>query len=67
MARKYKKISYQDRKDLELYIKSGITSPETLASMIDVHIATIYSELKRGRTEDGSYSADLAQRKLFSK
>ncbi len=66
MAKKYKKITYQDRKDLELYIKSGIISPEILALRINVHIATLYRELERGRTEDGGYSADLAQQRLFS-
>lgn len=67
MARKYKKINYQDRKDLELYMKSGITSPEELALRIGVHVKTLYRELRRGKTKDGSYNADLAQRALFSK
>ena len=64
---RYKKyMSYQDRKDLELYIKSGITSPTfaMLALALNIEHSALCKELERGRTETGDYSADLAQQKI---
>ena len=50
MARKYKRLNYEDRKAIEAMCKQGKRAEE-IAEAMDVHRATIYHELKRGGTE----------------
>lgn len=57
--RRYKAITFQDRKVIEEKTKVGISTKE-LAETIGVHVATMYRELERGNTENG-YSAIKAQ------
>ena len=65
----YRYLNYTDRKLLEnLYLKGE--RPQDIADAVDVHVATIYKELKRGYTGEldrngrKEYSAELAQRCL---
>ena len=54
MARKYKRLSYEDRKKIEAMCKAG-------------NRGTLYRELQRGGAENGKrqqYSAELAQRAI---
>ena len=63
MARKYKRLNYEDRKAIEAMCKRA----EEIAEAMDVHRATIYHELKRGGAENGNrkqYSADMAQKAI---
>ena len=62
MARKYKRLNYEDRKAIEAMCKQGKRAEE-IAEAMDVHRATIYHELKRGGAENGNrkqYSADIS-------
>lgn len=66
MARKYKRLSYEDRKTIEAMCRAGKKAEEIAAAM-DVHRATIYHELQRGDAGGGNrqqYSAELAQRTI---
>lgn len=67
MARKYKRMSYQDRKNIEAMCKTG-RSVEEIAQIIGIHRATAFREIKRG-TAPGegreTYSAEKAQRMIF--
>lgn len=66
MARKYKRLSYEDRKTIEEMCWNGKKADEIAAAM-DVHRATIYHELQRGGAGGGNrqqYSADMAQRAI---
>ena len=69
MARKkYKLLTYKDRKKLEeMYLNNE--RPSDIADKLGVHTATIYKELQQGDTGAldknlrSEYSAELAQRK----
>lgn len=66
MARKYKRLNYEDRKRIEKMCRDGMKAKE-IAEAIHVHRATIYHELQRGGAEEGNrmqYSADVAQRAI---
>lgn len=63
MARKYKRLSYEDRKTIEEMCRNGKKADEIAAAM-DVHRATIYHELQRGGGNRQQYSADMAQRAI---
>lgn len=66
VARKYKRLNYEDRKAIEAMCKQGKRAEE-IAEAMDVHRATIYHELKRGGAENGNrkqYSADMAQKAI---
>lgn len=66
MARKYKRLNYEDRKAIEAMCKQGKCAEE-IAEAMDVHRATIYHELKRGGAKNGNrkqYSADMAQKAI---
>ena len=56
MARKYKRLNYEDRKAIEAMCKQGKRAEE-IAEAMDVHRATIYHELKRGGAENGNRSS----------
>lgn len=67
--KKYKLLSYNDRMRLEvMYLNNE--RPSDIADKLDVHIATVYKELQRGRTGKLDknlrleYSANLAQRMI---
>jgi IS30 family transposase len=64
--RKYKRIKYADRQQIEAMYNSG-AKEKAIAEEIGVHIATIYKELERGKTivaDSVRYSADIAQRAI---
>ena len=66
MARKYTRLSFDNRKAIERMCKSGIKVNE-IAEAMNVHRATIYHELQRGGAGGGKrqqYSAELAQRTI---
>ncbi len=70
MARKkYKLLSYNDRKRIEAMYLSNEYLPD-IAAKIGVHTATLYRELERGYTGEldknlrSGYSADVAQRMI---
>ncbi len=62
MRKQYKKLTYSDRKKIEIMLKAGAT-PKELARETGVHIATIYRELERGGRP---YKAEEAQKALFA-
>ena len=68
MTRKYKRIRFSDRQQIETMYNSGV-KPEYMAERIGVCVATIYRELERGKTitEDGGerYTAEKAQKSLM--
>lgn len=66
MARKYKRLSYEDRQTIEAMCRSGKKVDE-IAEAMNVHRATIYHELQRGGAAGGNrqqYNADTAQRTI---
>ena len=73
--RSFKHLNKQDRIKLEVLFVNGKCSLEEIAEILNVHISTVYRELKRGeyykkdweyRTIK-SYSADLAQDRYRNK
>ena len=65
MARKYKAVTYEDRKKIEKLYKNGC-SQQSIADAIGVHRLTICREKKRGWNEETqTYDADRAQRALL--
>lgn len=66
MARKYKRLSYEDRQRIEAMCKDD-KKVDKIAEVVGVHRATIYHELARGGAENGNrqqYSAEIAQRAI---
>ena len=66
MARKYKRLSYEDRQTIEAMCRDGKKADE-IAEAMSVHRATIYHELQRGGAGGGNrqqYNADAAQRAI---
>lgn len=66
MARRYKRIVFADRQQIEAMLNSGMNEKE-IAAAVGVHIATIYRELERGKiivANSVRYSADTAQRAI---
>ena len=63
MARKYKRLRYEDRKNLEKMLRAG-DSVEEAARALGVHRDTIYKELVRSGTDKHTYSADAGQRAI---
>ncbi len=64
--RRYKRISYKDRKIIEMMFKGGFDVSE-VTEVIGVHRATMYRELERGGVVDSDYtqySAELAQQNV---
>lgn len=62
-TRKYKKLSYEDRKKIESLFQDG-TSISLVAKLLDVHISTIYHELHRCGATPETYTAQNAQELL---
>lgn len=66
MARKYKRLTYFDRRQIERLCKADKGVRE-IAQAMGVHRATMYHELQRGGAGGGDlkkYSADMAQRAI---
>lgn len=63
MARKYKKLTYQDRLYLQSEHEKGVPVTK-IADELKVHRQTIYREIARG-TLRGKYDAEYAQKQIF--
>ncbi len=63
MARKYKRLRYEDRRTIEKMLKAG-DSVVMIAGALGVHRDTIYKELNRSGTDQHTYTADIAQATL---
>lgn len=63
MARKYKRLRYEDRRTIEKMLKAG-DSVVMIAGALGVHRDTIYKELNRSGTDQHTYTADVAQATL---
>lgn len=63
MARKYKRLRYEDRQTIEKMLKKGNSIVE-IATVVGVHRDTIYKEFKRSGTDEFTYTADKAQETL---
>lgn len=63
MARKYKRLRYEDRRTIEKMLKAGDSIVE-IAAAVGTHRDTIYKELNRSRTDKHTYTADAAQATL---
>lgn len=63
MARKYKRLRYEDRQIIEKMLKTGKSIAE-IAAAVGVHRDTIYKELKRSGMDELTYTADVAQATL---
>lgn len=68
--RKYKFLSYNDRKQLEMMHLNN-ERPSNIAAKLGVHVATIYRELQRGgagkfsKNSRSRYSAEIAQQTIM--
>lgn len=67
MVRKYKYISFSDRKQIAALYQTN-ARPADIAEKIGVTTATIYRELKRGETvgEDGAPVINRNQRRAYN-
>ena len=67
MVRKYKYITFLDRKQIAALYQSN-ARPADIAEKIGVTVAAIYRELKRGETvgEDGAPVLDRNQRRAYN-
>lgn len=63
MARKYRKLCYEDRRVIERMLQEG-NSIERIAIGLGVHRDTIYKEIARSGTTKETYTADTAQKAL---
>lgn len=63
MARKYKRLRYEDRRIIEKMLRAG-NSIAVIAGVLGVHRDTIYKELNRSGTDQHTYTADVAQATL---
>lgn len=60
MARKYKRLSYEDRKTIEEMCRNGKKADEIAAAM-DVHRATIYHELQEEKEAAEQAAVEYAE------
>ena len=63
MARKYKRLRYEDRQTIEAMSRRG-SSVKEIADELGTHRDTIYRELKRGGATLGTYTAAAGQQAL---
>ncbi len=63
MARKYKRLRYEDRQTIERMLRAG-SSVVVIAGALGVHRDTIYKELYRSGTDQHTYSAEQAQKTI---
>lgn len=61
MARKYKRLKYEDRQTIERMSRNGSSILE-IAETLGVHRDTIYKELARCGATQLTYSAEAAQK-----
>ncbi len=73
MGTKFSHLSWDKRISIASYLKVGV-KPKEIAKLIDVHISTVYREIKRGKyerlnldlTKEYKYSPDIAHEKYKS-
>ena len=67
MVRKYKYITFSDRKQIAAWYRAG-ERPADIADRLGVSTKTVYLELKRGETvgEDGAPVLDRNQRRAYN-
>lgn len=63
MARKYTRLKYEDRQQIEKYLREHKSIVE-VADKIGVHRDTIYKELHRSGQTKETYEAAVAQQTL---
>lgn len=63
MAKKYKRLRYEDRQTMEKMLKAG-DSIAVIAGALGVHRDTIYKELTRCGADRHTYTATAAQATL---
>ena len=63
MARKYKRLRYEDRQTIEKMLKDHNSVAE-IAGALGVHRDTIYKEFTRSGTDQNTYTAAAGQRAL---
>lgn len=63
VARKYRRLGYEDRRIIERMCKEK-KSVATIAAELGVHRDTIYKEFARAGTSKNEYSAEMAQRAI---
>lgn len=63
MARKYKRMKFEDRKKIEIMLRHNASIAE-IAAAVGVHRDTIYKELKRSGADEHTYTAEAAQAAL---
>lgn len=63
MARKYKRLRYEDRRTIERMLKAG-DKIEAIAAALGVHRDTIYKEIARCGADRNTYTAYDAQATL---
>ena len=63
MARRYKRLRYDDRQTIEKMLRAGDSIAE-IAAAVGTHRDTIYKEIERSGTDQRSYTADIAQTTL---
>ena len=66
MSRKYKRITYEDRKEIEKLINAD-TKKNVVCEQIGISRGTLFGELKRGTNPNtGEYEALRAQKNYCS-
>lgn len=63
MARKYKRLRYEDRQTIEKLSREHI-SVAVIAGRLGIHRDTIYKEFARCGATQETYSAEAAQRSI---
>lgn len=63
MARKYKRLHFEDRQTIEVMQRQGCSVAD-IADKLGVHRDTIYREFKRSGAKRGTYTALAGQRAL---
>lgn len=63
MARKYKRLRYEDRQTIEKMLKDHNSVAE-IARALGVHRDTIYKEFTRSGTDQNTYTAAAGQQAL---
>lgn len=60
MARKYKRLRHEDRREIQRMLEDSKKVSE-IAEILSVNRTTIYKEFKRARMNKRTYKADMAQ------
>lgn len=63
LVRKYRRLTYQDRKTIERMLDERCGIPE-IAEALGVHRSTIYCEFARCGTGKKDYKAEIGQKAL---